>query len=104
MTTSTSAAVTLAFPSWYIVVCSADFERLDAIEPGVRASILGGGDSRSAAMSDACRRAGALLTGVSVRPWRGSGRPVGGVCYRDVAGAPWRGFNDPVMHMRETHR
>lgn len=90
-------------PTWYIVVCSADFERLDAIEPGVRAGILGGGETRSAAMSSACRRAGALITGVSVRPWRGSGRPESGVCYRDVAGAPWRGFGDPRMIMRETY-
>ena len=85
MTTTTSSS------SWFIVVCSADFERLDAVEPGVSASILGGGATPSAAMSSACRRAGALITGVRVVPWADDDRPEGGVCYRDAAGQPWRG-------------
>lgn len=78
--------------SWFIVVCSADFERLDAVEPGVRAGILGGGATREEAMSSACRRAGALITGVRVVPWADDDRPEGGVCYRDAAGQPWHGF------------
>ena len=78
-------------PSWFIVVCSADFERLDAVEPGIRAGILGGGATREAAMSSAARRVGVWLTGVRVVPWAGEGKPEGGVCYRDAAGQPWHG-------------
>lgn len=90
MTTTSNAAT--ATDTWFIVVCPADFERLDGVMPGVRAHILGGGETRDAAMSSAARRAGAWLSGVRVVPWADEDRPEGGVCYRDAAGLPWRGF------------
>ena len=89
--TMTSQAAGTPIDTWFIVVCPADFERLDGVMPGVRAHILGGGETRDAAMSSAARRAGAWLSGVRVVPWADEDRPESGVCYRDAAGQPWHG-------------